>query len=241
MTRGIHIGLNYTGSPYELTGCAADARAVKQLAQAAQSSYDLTQFEEYTGKFGAERMFDRILSAAALLRPSDTLYISFSGHGTQIPTANGPKEALCLWNGTEIEIVLDSDFRALLSGLPCTVIAVLDSCYSGGMSRTSAGKARRFIPFDVATMPIFNPGFSRAATSAIGNRVYFLMACEADEVAYESKGMGEFTRALVQVVKGSTVRQKTVKNIVTKTRHIVPVVQNPIWECIGGNAGKRVF
>lgn len=236
MIRGIHIGLNYSGSPYELSGCANDARAMKNLVRASLASYNVVQFKEFTGVFGVQMFLDQIELVSKTMKRSDTLYITFSGHGTQIGLGS---EGICLWNGTEIEILQDTHLKYIVSQIKCNVVVVLDSCFSGGMSRDAKNRKRRFVPFDSERMNVFISMTPKSATPA-SNKSYFLLACQADEVAYESDGMGDFTRALQNAVKGEIPKSSTIKNLITKTRSLLHD-QTPLYDCSGGSAAKRVF
>ncbi len=94
----------------------------------------------------------------------------FSGHGTS--DENG--EALCCYDS----YLYDYEFNSILDNFNGRVVAVLDSCYSGGMP-----------PSAVTSIVVdeFITNFIEGATSGRGNinRV-ILMACAQNEYSYET-------------------------------------------------------
>eukprot|EP00397_Hematodinium_sp_SG-2012_P051181 GEMP01059845.1.p1 GENE.GEMP01059845.1~~GEMP01059845.1.p1 ORF type:complete len:324 (+),score=54.81 GEMP01059845.1:253-1224(+) len=72
-------------------------------------------------------------------RPGDNFYLSYSGHGTQVPDrsgqeADGLDEALCPADFHDTKIVLlDDELEMICSGLPqgCLLTCFFDCCHSG--------------------------------------------------------------------------------------------------------------
>ena len=253
MIYSLHVGLNYAGSPYELHGCENDARTMRQTVRdaltASGKGYNIQQTEIQIDVLGVKGFlftiadqFNRLRNREYTRRIND-LYVTFSGHGTQVETPEGIKEGICLWNGAQIEVLLDSDFRQFLQTLPfVNVVVILDSCFSGGMSRNAPPQfSRRFVPFDPDTMLVSSTEhFDRDVVKpAEGNKIYYLMACKANEVAYETDGKGAFTTALCDAVKFQ-IGEKTVKTIMRGAAAVLDM-QTPVYKCLRGNAAKRIF
>ena len=255
MIYSLHVGLNYAGSPYELHGCENDARAMRQALRdalmASGKGWNIQQTELQTGILGVrgflaaiEQQFNRLRANEHTKRISD-IYITFSGHGTWVETPDGIKEGICLWNGAQIEVLLDSDLRQFLQTMPfINIVVILDSCFSGGMSRnTPPTFARRFVPFDPTSMLLSSTDhFEREAVQiAELNKIYYLMACQSYEVAYETDGKGEFTTALCDAVKfANSPDDKTIKSVMRDASAVL-TLQNPVYKCLRGNAAKRIF
>ena len=89
MAKGIalHIGLNavdpkhYEGWSGELTACEADA--VDMMAIAKTSGFQSTKL--LTGKAVRGAVEDSIAKAAHTLKAGDTFFLTYSGHGRQVP------------------------------------------------------------------------------------------------------------------------------------------------------------
>ena len=242
MKRALCIGLNYTGQPFELGGCENDARDLQARMKAAGINADIA-----TGIYSAEHLFAKLNTYRTIQKKADTLYISFSGHGTQIPggEADGNAEGICLWNGKKIQVVRDTDLNTALAIIPGSVVMVLDSCFSGGMDRNVVppGMRKRFIPFSedmelVATSPI-----TGAARDALvpKDKLYYLQACGEDEVSYDPGENGLFTSVLCTAYDRATPAKRTIKGLIQTAQHAANGWQNPQYRIYGGSAGKKLF
>lgn len=248
MKRALFIGLNYEGSPYELPDCEMDAQAVALRARAAGFRGDI-----HTGAFGVNDFlaeYERLRGAA---KKSDTILISYSGHGTQWRSnaeKDGYEEGLCFWNGSLIEVLPDDDFRLLIEKIPGKVIVFLDSCFSGGMSRKAHipvfehdGKISRFIPFQ-PDFEIYRPPQARSLTraaSATGNKMYFLFASQESEVSWSTGQGGLFTRFFCDNYDATARSKRTIKRLMAETVKNCTPDQTPKCEIFGGSASKLIF
>jgi metacaspase-1 len=83
---------------------------------------------------------DALAGAAGALAGGDTLLVTFSGHGGQEPDRNdderhGSDESWCLHDGVLLDDHLAGYWRLFAAGV--RIVVVSESCYSGGMARTS--------------------------------------------------------------------------------------------------------
>ena len=93
MKKGIslHLGLNYVdpnhydGWKGELFACEADAKDMADLAEA--QGFKPTSI--LTKKATAKTVKKEILKAAKALKSGDTFFLTYSGHGGQVPDTNG--------------------------------------------------------------------------------------------------------------------------------------------------------
>lgn len=245
MKRALCIGLNYTDSPYELPDCDMDAYEI-----AARAGREYRRVDVKKGPFGARDFVEAVQYLQNTRSKSDTTLITFSGHGTQwAEPINSEKditrEGLCLWNGKEIEVLPDDDFRHLLEAIPGTVIVLLDSCYSGGMDkmagspRLSGNWQKKFVPFnDDFKIIHVEPSLSRAVKGA--NRMYFMFACGKNEVSWSTGDGGLFTKSFCSAYDRWRL-QRTVKNVVNAAKKECVPDQTPRYEVIGGIANKKIF
>jgi peptidoglycan hydrolase-like protein with peptidoglycan-binding domain len=133
--RSISIGVNslntaHYGADFALASCVNDARKMQEIAQAL--GYDATTFENKQATVANFTAFMR--GAINDLVAGDSLLITFSGHGSQLPNTSDDNEAdlldetLCFYD----RMLIDDEFHALLAQLRdgVRVHAVFDSCHS---------------------------------------------------------------------------------------------------------------
>ena len=86
-----------------------------------------------------EAVIGEIKAAAARMNPGDIFFLTYSGHGSQVPDFSGDErlerpedavdETLCLYDGQ----IVDDELYALWAAFPkdSRVLAVFDCCHSG--------------------------------------------------------------------------------------------------------------
>jgi hypothetical protein len=135
--RSLHIGLNgvdashYGGWDGTLNACEADARDMKALADARGFHSTLLLTKAATSK----SVIAAIGDAAAALKSGDFFFLSYSGHGGQVPDTNGDETEDDMdetWVCYDRQVV-DDELYALWgkfeSGVRILVLS--DSCHSG--------------------------------------------------------------------------------------------------------------
>ena len=139
--RSIHIGLNsvdpqhYDGWDGTLAACEFDANDMQAVAESRgfQSTKMLTQ--EAT----ADAVQAAIEGAASELSDGDFLFLTYSGHGGQVPDKNGEEEADRsdeTWVLYDRQLVDDELYALWAKFQPGVRIFVLsDSCHSGSVLR----------------------------------------------------------------------------------------------------------
>ena len=136
----LNIGLNgvsaaaYAGWDGPLAACEFDARDMAALAQKAgmQPTVLMTKKATRAAVLGAMR------SAAKELKSGDLFFLSYSGHGGQVPDVSGDEddkkdETWCLYDGQLIDDELYFELSRFGSGV--RVLVVSDSCHSGTVTR----------------------------------------------------------------------------------------------------------
>jgi hypothetical protein len=152
----LHIGLNgvdathYGGWDGQLAACEADANDMKALATA----QGFTSQIFLTKKATAPTVIGAIQQAAAKLKGGDLFFLSYSGHGGQVPDTNHeePDRKDETWVLYDRELV-DDELWALWGKFAAGVriVVLSDSCHSGSVTRA---------------MPVFNRANAGAATTA---------------------------------------------------------------------------
>src|ERR1700733_6894245 len=103
-----------------------------------------------------ENMLAAVRSIVAISEPQDTIYIHYSGHGSQVEDLNGDEEdgldeTLVPQDGRTngIRDIVDDELDDIFSGLRThNVVVVLDSCHSGTATRSFDVRARS-VPQDM--------------------------------------------------------------------------------------------
>jgi len=148
MTTGIslHLGLNfvdpdhYDGWNGELAACEFDANDMADLAKSRGFKPAILLREKATAK----AVKSAIEAAAAKLAAGDIFFLSYSGHGGQVPDLNGDEgrfgdakdrqdETWCLFDRELIDDELAALWTKFKKGVRIVVLS--DSCHSGSSTR----------------------------------------------------------------------------------------------------------
>jgi hypothetical protein len=143
MAKGIsiHIGLNsvdpahYNGWDGRLNACEQDAKDMQAIAEEKGFESQILLTKEAT----AEPVSEEIRRAAAELDKGDMLFLTYSGHGGQVPDTNGDEGGEAqdeTWVLYDRQLVDDELYALWAAFDPGAHIFVLsDSCHSGSVTR----------------------------------------------------------------------------------------------------------
>ena len=162
----IHIGLNavsathYQGWSGELNACEFDANDMAAIARTAGMTPALLP----TKKATRANTLAAMRAAARALRSGDLLFLTYSGHGGQIPDVTGEEpdqqdETWCLYDGELIDDEVYLELGRFAAGVRILVLS--DSCHSGTVLRER--------PVPGAALPA---GRSKMMPLAVGMRTY---------------------------------------------------------------------
>ncbi len=161
----LHLGLNtvnpsaYEGWDGPLAACEFDANDMAALARKQGMRPTLL----LTKKATRAALLAGLRSAAKALKPGDLFFLTFSGHGGQVPDTNRDEpdrkdETWCLFDGQLIDDELYFELSRFAAGV--RVLVLSDSCHSGSVTRAR-------------TPPAPPPGQrAKLMPAAVGNRVY---------------------------------------------------------------------
>jgi len=138
----LHLGLNavdpshYDGWSGPLGGCENDANDMAAIARSqgyASTKVLLTQ-QATAGAF-----LNEMLALAEKVRPGDILFLSYSGHGGQVPDLDGDEqddgldETWCLYD----RMLIDDELFKLFSRFApdVRILMLSDSCHSGSVAK----------------------------------------------------------------------------------------------------------
>ncbi len=139
MKHAICIGINdysFIGPAASLRGCIRDAR---EWADLLADVFDFRDVHLLTdGAATPDALQSAIARIAERAKPGDTVCLSYSGHGTRVPDADGDEEdgydeAIVLSGALYTDDQLAGDLKVFAPGVKVVVIA--DSCHSGTVTR----------------------------------------------------------------------------------------------------------
>jgi hypothetical protein len=147
----LHIGLNsvspahYAGWSGELTACEFDANDMAAVAKASgmKTTVLLTKKGTRANALAALR------GAAKALKAGDLFFLTYSGHGGQVPDVTGEEqdkkdETWCLYDGELIDDELYLELSRFAEGVRILVLS--DSCHSGTVTRAPMPEADALRP-----------------------------------------------------------------------------------------------
>jgi len=156
----LHIGLNavspaaYGGWSGDLTACEFDAKDMAAIAK----SQGMKPTVLLTKKGTRAQTLAAIRKAAKQLKKGDLFFLTYSGHGGQVPDVTGEEtdkqdETWCLYDGQLIDDELYCELSRFAAGVRILVLS--DSCHSGTVTRaiprptdgaTTAGRSKMMPP-----------------------------------------------------------------------------------------------
>jgi len=206
----IHIGLNavdpehYSGWDGALAGCENDARDMEALAKALE--YEPRTII-LTKDATVARVTEALTTAAQSLSAGDTLLLTYSGHGGQVPDKNGDEskkgadeigeyadEYDETWVLYDRQLV-DDELYALWSEFAANVriIVLSDSCHSGTVTR-------ELPPWEAANV---DPLPSRRLPMELQDRVYEENKAVYDKVQDDTESRDSVPlRASIALISG---------------------------------------
>jgi hypothetical protein len=216
--KALCVGIDaYRGAP--LAGCVNDARNWRDTLSGLGFEVELMPQEKAT----RDGLMAGLLGLFDGAGPGDELVFQFAGHGIQLPDASGDEaggdtplddEALCPFDFDDGAFLIDDDVGAIVDRLAdgANLTLFIDCCHSGTISRFGIGaplgagapdRRARFMaatPERAAAHLAFRKrqpkAAVRAAKRSVGahaQREVLFSACRSEQVAWESRGQGEFT------------------------------------------------
>jgi hypothetical protein len=229
MPRGVslHIGLNevdpnhYGGWSGPLNACEADADDMEAIAR----SKNFTATKLLTKSATRNRVLEAIDAAAKSLQSGDIFFLTYSGHGGQLPDKNndeddGMDETWCLFDGQMVDDELYARYAKFASGV--RVLVFSDSCHSGTVTKLAfhAGRAAaaapatngrryRLMPWDAALRtyrqnrsfydPILSKRNVKESKKSVKATVLLISGCQDNQLSADGAFNGLFTGTLLAV------------------------------------------
>jgi hypothetical protein len=219
----LHIGLNavdpkhYSGWDGQLTACEFDANDMQALAKN-QGFTKVTK--RLTKRATRNRVLADIKAAAAKLKRNDIFFLTYSGHGGQVPNTgndfepDGYDETWCLYDGELIDDELYAALKQFVRGVRIFVLS--DSCHSGTVLRAAHFSALglkpvrpRMMPRDIALRvymdheKFYDKLQQRSATrrTRMDATAVLISGCQDNQTSADGDRNGLFTETLLAVWK----------------------------------------
>jgi metacaspase-1 len=233
MARGIslHVGLNsvdpahYDGWNGQLAACEADANAMHAIADSRGFASEILLTQAAT----STAVTERIAKAASELASGDFFFLTYAGHGGQVPDRNGDEvdrtdETWVLFDRQLVDDELYALWATFAPGV--RIFLVSDSCHSGSVARgidqrvpdpvTTAERAAaqsprfRALPRDTmiatyrANAQLYDQiqddiPSSKATEAGVGASVLLISGCQDDELSRDGFANGRFTEEFLKV------------------------------------------
>jgi metacaspase-1 len=258
--RSLHIGLNAVdpasyGAPFELQACEADAKDMRRIAKARGSVAKVLLTADAT----CDAVLEGIASASSKLKSGDLFFLTYSGHGGQVPDVDGDEkddqldETWCLYD-TQLR---DDDISTALAKFAegVRILMLSDSCHSGTVSRgialerdeklnaSSAAREKR-LPLD-ATKREFtkhaNQYYAREVVPQSDVRAtgVLISGCRDNQTSQDGDVNGAFTAAFLEAwgEDGFAGSHTELHEAVTKTLHEQEYTQVPNLQTVAKEDG----
>lgn len=209
--RALLIGCNYTATPaVRLQGCINDIVNIRNTlidAYGYQDSniYMLRDDDNLRLPTKANILY-ALTNIIAMSSVADTVWVHYSGHGTQIRDINGDEsdgfdECIVPCNYNVAGFITDDDLVAIIKNAKCQMILCFDSCNSG-----------------TACDLQYSINYNKGALSAIvnnsraisGANIVMISGCRDSQTsadAYDTsarQGCGAFTHSLIESLRSNT-------------------------------------
>jgi hypothetical protein len=226
----IHLGLNsvdpahYNGWDGRLNACEQDAKDMHAIAEAKGFESQVLLTKEAT----AEPVSEKVRGAAAELKEGDMLFLTYSGHGGQVPDTNGDEKGDAMdetWVLYDRQLVDDELYALWAEFKPGVRIFVLsDSCHSGSVTRDlfdalvpqivekgmidDEAPRTKDLPRDVqeATFKAHEELYRQIQSSHqdgedvdVGASVILISGCQDNQLSLDGERNGLFTQTLLGV------------------------------------------
>lgn len=248
--RAVVVGIDdYPGTLDDLPSCVADARRATETLRSTFGFDDIVELHDDGATVDAvvAALGDALTGATE----ADRVVFFYSGHGTQTIRGEELRESLCLYDRLFHDDALVEASRRVPAGV---LTIVLDSCFSGGMSKDpgSSIKARQLVDKASLTPRRYRP-FGAPARANIGPFIaantkliaklsdesgpslngLLISACLENETAAAStpytNGLSAFTFGL-HAALAELGTAATVEALMTRTTEIlrsINIVQSP--------------
>lgn len=234
--RALLIGINYLkNSSNGLNGCINDVKSIRDLLTTTfgyRSENIVLMSDDQSGSMEPtkQNILDQINKTVALVKSGDTLFIHYSGHGTQVdstdddeknnPDTPGEDDCLCPCNFADYDgedgFISDDVLKEILvNQIPvgAKLRAFFDCCHSGSA-------------LDLEYLWKNNENFIKvSAPERQSNDILLISGCRDSQTSADSwnsqkrLAMGALTMAMIKALNNTPLIKTTWKDLVLLVRH----------------------
>lgn len=220
--RALLIGINRYRAVPELQGSVNDVETMREILTTRygfEPRYVTLLTDEAATRRGIMQALEKLVQDSG---PHDTVYVHYSGHGSQVEDLSGTHEnrmnqTIVPQDGrtSDVPDILSLELAVILARLRAQSAAiVLDSCHSGGATRAIEIRSRS-VPADTRLDLYRRVTQTRAIVSSLSSRFVVLEATAPDQLALDGpidgRYHGFFTYALSKSISnartGATLRE----------------------------------
>jgi hypothetical protein len=224
--KALLIGINYTGTPYELTGCINDTNNIKdKLSKEGFADNNIKILTDLTSKKATcKNILQELKNLLINSQAGDLLFLLYSGHGLYTmdrnrDEKNGQDEMII---GCDLQGIIDDDLKSLIQThlkANVTLFAMFDSCFSGSVLDL------KYQYLDSLNYETYTENPKDLET--VGN-VFMISGCTDDQTSAEAminnKVTGAMTWSLLEGLKqqpGCSWREliKTMRDLLKKSQY----------------------
>jgi len=208
--RALLIGSNYTATPSAiLNGCINDVVNVRNTLIDAYGYQDaniiMLRDDDKTKLPTKSNILTAITNAVRVSAAADTLWIHYSGHGTQIRSVTGDEsdglaECIVPCDFNTAGFIDDNTLFDIISAAKCKLILCFDSCHSGTVCDLQYS-----INYNNGALSYISNNAKRIANP----NIIMLSGCRDAQTSadayntYSKQGVGAFTITLLETLRAS--------------------------------------
>jgi hypothetical protein len=273
MAKGIslHIGLNQVdpnhyhdqyGNPWngQLAACEFDAQDMQAIAQ----SQGFETHMLLTTQATSDNVINTIMQSTQALQSGDIFFMTYSGHGGQVPDKNGDEpdamdETWCLYDRQVIDDELFALWGKFAAGVRILVLS--DSCHSGSVVKdpffaavfSPDGPALRLMPPDAQegtykSNQVLYDGIQKDNKAGdqvdIKATVILISGCQDNQFSMDGAKNGLFTGTLLKVWNKGKYKS-SLRRFYRRVLNRMPLYQSPNYFKVGADnplfENKRPF
>jgi hypothetical protein len=242
----LHIGVNFLdeknyGTKGELQCCEADAKSFLEIANQAGYSSQVLLSKDATSN-NVLSVFNDFVEKA---EPEDIVFITYSGHGSQIWDLNDDEEdyldeTWCLYDRQLIDDEIYKAYSDFKEGVK--VIVISDSCHSGTVLKAVSASINTIENYTKRTINTLgenrnfeknkelykniNSNLKGVESRPVKADVRLFAACQDNQTALEFNGHGAFTASLLKAYEAIGEESISYKNFFLNASEITVAITN---------------
>jgi len=230
--KALIIGINYLGTSSELNGCINDAKSIETYLNE-QNYTNIKMLTDETAMTPTrENILNEIKTLLETSNENDTLFIYYSGHGSNTVDRNGDEldgyDELIV--PLDFKYIKDDELKTLINTYGKTktnVIALFDSCNSG---------TALDLKYQILEKVNYDDISENTNTAETPCNAFLLSGCRDDQFSLETfinnKTQGAMTWSFLETVRNN--KQISWRNLVKKMRETLKPTSNQIPQLSSG-------